>query len=274
MLRVATVLFAPLLLLLPAAALATPWVHVAVDPALPAHVENPGGQMTATCTVYSSGYDGGTLRILVLDPSGAVLHSEDHPGDIYHTFAWIVPAEMPDGIYTYRAEYWPSAGDMVSAEAPFLVAGLTTGICAYKYIDWNENGSYDSDVDSLASGWEICTSGIGCQTTGDDFVVCWFFIPPGTYEVCETLQPGYMPTTPACQTVTVGSGDIVKVEFGNIPVGACCFHPGGACEILSPLGCLEAGGAYQGDFSLCEPGLCPPTATTDGTWGGVKSLYR
>ena len=38
-------------------------------------------------------------------------------------------------------------------------------------------------------------------------------------------------------------------------VGACCAGDG-TCQELSQADCLNAGDTYQGDFSICEPGLC------------------
>jgi hypothetical protein len=38
------------------------------------------------------------------------------------------------------------------------------------------------------------------------------------------------------------------------PTGACCI--GEACSIMSPAACTAAGGAYFGNDSLCDPGLC------------------
>jgi hypothetical protein len=45
----------------------------------------------------------------------------------------------------------------------------------------------------------------------------WFMnLVPGTYTICEVLQPGWIPVTPVCQTVVVSSGQIVTgIDFVN-----------------------------------------------------------
>jgi hypothetical protein len=40
------------------------------------------------------------------------------------------------------------------------------------------------------------------------------------------------------------------------PTGACCYASG-ACSVISTLQCGLAGGAYQGDASVCDPNPCP-----------------
>ena len=65
-------------------------------------------------------------------------------------------------------------------------------------------------------------------------MTCKFFIPPGLYTVCETMQDGYENTTPLCVEVQV-STDIEKAVFGNR-------------EVVVP--------------------------TIQSTWGKVKNLYR
>ncbi|MEZ4654212.1 MAG: hypothetical protein R3E12_11650 [Candidatus Eisenbacteria bacterium] len=42
------------------------------------------------------------------------------------------------------------------------------------------------------------------------------------------------------------------------PTGACCFSDG-TCQELTANECATAGGAYQGDGSLCDPNPCPVT---------------
>jgi hypothetical protein len=257
-------------------ALAAPWIDVTLSPTLPDHVENPGGALHAYCWVHEAGTIPERLIITILDPDGVEVYREERMASVYEYVSWTVPQDMIDGVYVYRVDYYAVGDETASAVESFLVAGLTTGFCAFKFIDDNGNGEYEPDLgETLASGWEICaTPGLGCKLTDADGVACWFFIAPGTYEVCETVQPGYVPSLPECQFVTVASGSIEKVMFGNTPVGACCFHPGGDCTVTTELDCLAEGGSYVGDFTECTEGLCPPTATEPHTWGTVKKLYQ
>jgi hypothetical protein len=260
-------------------ALATPWIELQMNPMIPGHIENPGGVLTAHCWLHESEYSQRMLKIEILDPDGAVVW-ENTVWDVdYFSTDWTCPTDAPEGVYhyrvTYTSDYWET-----TETAPFLVAGLTAGICSYKFIDVDGNGAYDPAIDTLATGWEICVTppaAPGCKTTGEDFVVCWFFLPVGAYTVCETQQPGYTPTTPPCVDVDVTAGTILKVEFGNMltpPSGACCLSTSGPCVVITEAECLAEGGTYYGDGTECDPSLCPPIATEPSTWGAVKANHR
>jgi hypothetical protein len=257
-------------------ALAAPWLEVQLTPVLPDHVQNPGGMLSAACWLHDEGTSVQSFSIYIIDPEGTEVYRSDYSGTDYVLLEWVVPEGMLDGMYEYHAEYVAQTGETASSTQRFLVAGLTTGFCAFKYIDDNGNGIYEPDLgETLVPDWEICaTPDLGCKLTDADGVACWFFIDPGTYEVCETLPPGWTSTTGECVTVTIASGSIEKAEFGNLPVGACCFHPGGDCVVTTEIDCVAEGGLYIGDFTECNPGLCPPTATENQSWGTVKHLYE
>jgi hypothetical protein len=40
-------------------------------------------------------------------------------------------------------------------------------------------------------------------------------------------------------------------------VGACCM-PYGECQVLDAYACTQAGGTYQGDWTVCDPNPCSP----------------
>lgn len=215
--------------------LASPSISLDLNPMFPDYVENPGGQMVASCLVNPDGSTPDALRIVVEDPTGGVYAEWVYPGVTEWTLEWTVPSGLTDGIWTYRAEYYSEQGLAASVDQRFLVAGRTAGICAFKYLDANGNATLD-DGEELLPGWEICFTGpegTDCRVTDADGVACVFFISPGTYEVCETLQPGWESTTGVCTEIQV-SNSIEKALFGNAPV----------------------------------------VPTIDSSWGTLKSVYR
>lgn len=91
-----------------------------------------------------------------------------------------------------------------------------------KYHDLNQDGLWDADEPGL-NGWEIVvfdlegnvvlSDSTSTSLDGEDGVVS-FNLPPGDYEVCETLQAGWVNTDPGvqpvCQTLTLdGSGGAI-----------------------------------------------------------------
>jgi len=244
---------------------ATPWLELETTPRLPEHIQNPGGTLNASCWLHAGDPASTTMRVSILDPEENLLDVQEYHDVAYQAISWNVPAGLPDGVYHVQVDYISGHETAATSRAGFLVAGFTTGLCSYKFIDVDANGAYDPDIDVLATGWEICISppagvpGVPCQVTGTDFVVCWFFLPVGTYTVCETQQAGYTPTTPPCLTIPVGPGMIEKAEFGNMvnpPTGACCF-PDGSCAVATEIACVAAGGIYQGNDTDCDPNPCP-----------------
>lgn len=123
-----------------------------------------------------------------------------------------------------------------------LVAGTssaTPGFCVFKFIDLNGNGEQD-EGEPFAEGWEICVTGPDdfddCRLTDEDGAACWFLLPLGEYEICETQMPGFEVTTGGlCQTVVLDSTEVEQVFFGNWE---------------------------------------PPVPTEERTWGQIKSTYR
>lgn len=239
-----------------------PSIDFGLTPALPGYLQNPGGWLSAWCSVDPDGTTPAMLRIRLLNEADEEILLQEFPNSTYYYLSWYVPDNANDGIYHYVVDYVSQEGVTAEIQAGFLVAGRTTGLCAFKFIDEDGDGIFDEGVESLASGWEICLTGpiTGCKTTDADGAACWFFIPSGAYQVCETLQPGYVPTTPPCQDVVISSNVIGKAIFGNKvapPTGACCA-PDGSCSIFTESDCLAQGGTYYGDGSTCDPNPCPP----------------
>lgn len=234
--RAAGMFAAGLLLATVSPSFALPWVEFTMSPGLPDHVENPGGLFTGWCQAHPDGTFPQSLVVRVVDPSGTVVSEWTSTDTFEYTVFYGIPSGSPDGMYRYQVEYWSTIGLEASIDQGFLVAGATTGICAFKFEDLNGNGVYDPPTETLLSGWEICNPTLGCKFTDVDGAACWFFIPAGVYTMCETLQSGWeAPVTPVCQDITVPADDIAKVTFGNR-------------QIVTPV--------------------------EESSWGKVKDLYR
>jgi len=233
--------------------------------------------MTASCWVDPQGTTIDYMRVAITDPADVVVFEVQLPGYDYWDLNWTPSAGAEDGIYHYIVEYYSIENGLeASGIEGFLLAGSTRGICAFKFIDENGNGSLDDD-ESMASGWEICfTYPDGsevCEFTDEDGAACKFFVPAGNYVVCETLQPGYENTLPLCTEITV-TNDIEKAMFGNrlSPTGACCIDQ--ECVVLTEEECLAQGGEYKGDDVPCTDELCVVVPTIKQSWGVIKNTYR
>jgi len=76
-------------------------------------------------------------------------------------------------------------------------------------------------------------------------------VAPGTYAIYAELSDAgaVIRSAPAPGRVTI--------QAVPPPVGACCL-PDGSCVELAEADCAAGAGAYQGDFSPCDPNPCPP----------------
>jgi hypothetical protein len=135
---------------------------------------------------------------------------------------------------TYRAEETLQSGWINTTLNPSDQVTLAAGgqatihfgnvalavIKAWKFHDLNWNGVRDAD-EPLLDGWQInidpAINGIGHGWTAGGSV-SFIDLPPGTYQVWETLQPGWIATTPADVDVTVAANDFAEVWFGNVQV--------------------------------------------------------
>ncbi len=99
-------------------------------------------------------------------------------------------------------------------------------ICVLKFDDKNGNGLQDQGEPGLPN-WTVeirDASGnvIATLTTGSSGSFCTGVPAPATYTVSEVPQPGWtqtFPSTPGTHTVTVASGQLVNLNFGN--TGRC-----------------------------------------------------
>jgi len=210
------------LILLPVVADAQePTIDLQWDVRIPEHVENPGGEFNAICTVEPGSSTPFELIATLTDPAGFIIFTEIIPEATEFDYHFQVPDGSLDGLYKYHVRYIfdGEGGPSISAEGEILVAGGVTGLCVIKFFDADGDGEYDDE--EVLSGWEMCydgPSGTDCEVTGDAGTACWFGIEPGTYTVCETLQEGYACTTCddcCCMTAEVVADDITKILIGN-----------------------------------------------------------
>ncbi|MBX0327346.1 fibronectin type III domain-containing protein [Oscillochloris sp. ZM17-4] len=98
-------------------------------------------------------------------------------------------------------------------------------IVAGAYDDHNHNGQRDRG-DAWLAGWQMQITSLRTlqtqtQTTNGEGRAFFRNLPPGDYQVCETLMAGWANVTPAgsgqpCYQVTVEPGQAVWARFGNI----------------------------------------------------------
>lgn len=93
-------------------------------------------------------------------------------------------------------------------------------ICVFKFEDLDGDGVKDPN-ELLLGGWQFTVSPAPLPPTTSPVTtlpsgsICFGVAAPGTYTITEIVQSGWTPTTPNPQTVTVSSGQLVNVFFGN-----------------------------------------------------------
>ncbi len=134
----------------------------------------------------------------------------------------VVPTATPASIATEPAAATVAAVQTATAaptveQTPTATAGGT--ICVNAFLDENANGLHDpnegyvTDVAlTVAQGSRI----IGQQvSTGTDKPVCFANLPPGEYQVAQTVPAALESTTQSNATVQVADGQTVGLEFGS-----------------------------------------------------------
>ncbi|MCA9380536.1 hypothetical protein KC675_05145, partial [Candidatus Dojkabacteria bacterium] len=100
-------------------------------------------------------------------------------------------------------------------------------ITAHKFQDDDLNMQQGSGEVDLKDWQMTLYKGSGCvaddlissSTTNTDGDVLFSNLVPGSYSVRETLQSGYLNTTPLCQNVTIDAGEADTANFGNYILG-------------------------------------------------------
>jgi uncharacterized repeat protein (TIGR01451 family) len=154
--------------------------------------------------------------------------------------------DLPPGTYTVTETQqagWTPTVPAGGSQTVTIVSGQTTTItfgnhatetkpgtlCVVKFNDLNGNGKQDPGEPTLG-GWvftitDATNTVVGTITTTATEPRTCKDLPPGTYTVTETPQPGWVQTAPTPvgpQTVTVVSGQVTTVIFGNHQ-NACCL---------------------------------------------------
>ncbi len=93
-----------------------------------------------------------------------------------------------------------------------------TKLCLLKFEDANGNGNLDSG-ETLLPNWQFnVTPALPANpnpvSTGSSGAAC-FTASAGSYTISEVVPPGWTPTTPASQTVTLATGQWAGRAFGN-----------------------------------------------------------
>jgi hypothetical protein len=112
-------------------------------------------------------------------------------------------------------------------------------------------------LDPLGTMWsavavdDVCPPDDPClaQSTNPAGTVheTYVYLEPGTYYVMVDTWP-----SPDCVPQF-----ILTIHEGWLPSGACCLTDGTCLDGTWPSECTDMNGAYQGDWTACEPGLCP-----------------
>jgi hypothetical protein len=140
-------------------------------------------------------------EISLKDSSGAVISTTTTSEDGTYSFHHLTP-----GVYTVTetskdgwSQTYPNAPGthevtLTGADAIDIDFGnqrSATSMLAFKFEDLNKNGEWDEGEQPL-SGWELCTSnGTICDTTNEYGFAAFYDLIQGTYNITETLQPGW-----------------------------------------------------------------------------------
>jgi len=158
------------------------------------------------------------IGITTTDPNGEYKFDHLLPG-----FYKVEELAIPNWSQTYPASGSPHNFYLNEAE---IKTGVDFGnqeilpaeIRGLKFNDSNGNGVQDAGESGM-SGINICLSPSWRCTITENGDYNFTGITPGTYTVYESMPSGYLATTPTMVTVTLNSGDIMTVNFGNrLPV--------------------------------------------------------
>jgi uncharacterized repeat protein (TIGR01451 family)/fimbrial isopeptide formation D2 family protein len=148
------------------------------------------------------------------------------PGESgYVTFEAVVTEDLECGETIIPNEYriWSNeTGDIWSNEVNVDVNKECFGTLRIKkFYDTNENGVRDAG-EQLLPGWHFTVSQGGSYVTDGvtdgNGILYVYDLPAGSYDITETLQAGWINTTPLTQSRTVVINQTATVYFGNVEV--------------------------------------------------------
>lgn len=115
-------------------------------------------------------------------------------------------------------------------------------------------GPYDSPAEIACDGRSLVAKRLGCN---DDDLVNPCGVSQGASTVTVSAISGQTYLLRLGGKGDFDSGDgFLSVHCAPI-AGACCME-NGSCEVMTPSACADGLGAYQGDFTGCDPSPCAP----------------
>ncbi len=129
-----------------------------------------------------------------------------------------------------------------------VCCGVSNFISGNKFLDKKCNGQRDpGDPPGVGFSIQLKDAGgvvIATSLTDADGFFYFQNISPGTYTVCEELQPGYIQSFPVSGqyniTVVDNHSVINKLDFGNCPLSTCCVDESAFLDFVStPLDILR-----------------------------------
>ena len=171
--------------------------------------------------------------------------------------------EESTNIETRTATITLSAGENVTCT--FTNTAQPGSILAHKFNDLDGDGVQDEGEPNL-SGWQMTVVGTACQgptNAGGDFLCGGLTI--GSYTVQETLQAGWINTTPVSVQATVVSNQTTTVNFGNRQLGSVAWEKRNESASGHPLqsGATFTVGGTVGPFA-CTGNTANPVTVVDG----------
>lgn len=143
-------------------------------------------------------------------------------------------------LYVYQRDQGCAVSGLILSARIAVTPTQCPNLLAFKFNDLNGNGVQDGTETGLP-GWQINVTGPVSQstTTGASGTALFTCLPPGTYQVTETPQPGWVQTFPpgGTHTITIDCGQDYAVNFGNRQClqGANCVPLPGCLSAWFPL---------------------------------------
>lgn len=158
------------------------------------------------------------------------------------------------GKYALRIKHWNTSSVAMGVNLDGTISGPnlshdtccsppTGALCILKYHDLACDSVRDINpiswtyIDPGLPSWTFQVAGLASSYTGmtnQQGQVCFTGLAPGTYTVAETLQQGWIPSSPGggSTTVTVNAYSTTSVDFGNCTDSCAC----GPYEFLYSIG--------------------------------------
>lgn len=196
-------------------------------------------------------------------PDGCESALTNYPAD--RTFVWWVKAAFPDGSsprlagVTFGIDY-PADGSVV------VVAFGASGDFELPDGSWPAPQSGTAVTFQTARTSQLVDlywfAGYNYSYYGADVSFDLIPNPSQGANFADDAVPSNLDPIAGLGSLGFGSNPgTLPCPVAGTPEGACCFEDG-TCQVLTADDCALAGGAYQGDDTVCDPNPCPqPPAT-------------